>query len=247
MWTRLVALATGTAVIGSVGVRHVVPAGMGGAEILPSAQAAPVGAIDLANSGYPIERSVCLWVKLGANAATDCGDLRIVHPFSGVKVFETDVTPTLLYNSQFAHPRLTVPVRITQLATTTQPNNVELKLCRGPYNTLQANWVCVSAGWKGTDWPAGVTSVRRVTISADAIGDTTGVYAYYVQPANWYGSTRIPMAPYFGGGYHHVNRSNSPYGAGWWPAGLDRVKKYYQAGSTTALLWVGGDGSTRTF
>ncbi|NIS36970.1 MAG: RHS repeat protein, partial [Actinobacteria bacterium] len=41
-----------------------------------------------------------------------------------------------------------------------------------------------------------------------------------------------------------VNRSESPYGAGWWPAGLERLD--FPAGSA-ALLWVGGDGSTREY
>ncbi|MBK9410911.1 MAG: RHS repeat-associated core domain-containing protein [Gemmatimonadetes bacterium] len=211
------------------------------------AQAAPVAAIDVANSGYPIERSACLSVNLGANAATDCGDLRVTHPLSSVRAFDTEVTPTLLYNSQFAHPRLSVPVTITQLATTTQPDSVELRLCRAPYNAPPAAWTCVTSAWRGTDWPAGTTAARRVTITADAINDTTGVYSYYVKPANWYGLTRVPRPDSIVGGYHHVNRSNSPYGAGWWLVGLDRVKKYYQSGGTTALLWVGGDGSTRTF
>jgi hypothetical protein len=199
----------------------------------------------VANSGYPIERSACLSVKLGENAATDCGDLRIVHPLSGVRVFDTDVTPTLLYNSQFAHPRVTIPVTITQLGTTTQPDSVEVELRIGAFNTTKT--LRGRAAWSGTDWPSGVTTTRRVTISVDALDDSTGVYAYAVAVGNWYGGTRYQNASQPAGGYHLVNRKGSPFGAGWWLAGVEQIKKYYHSGGTTAMLWIGGDGSTRTF
>ncbi|MCC6928165.1 MAG: RHS repeat-associated core domain-containing protein [Gemmatimonadaceae bacterium] len=244
--TRLAWFAIGTAVVSGSGV-----ATMGRSAWWPSlghamAQAAPVADIDIYNSGYPIERSACLSVSLGQSAGSECGNLRVVHPLPSTRVFNTDVTPTLLYNSEFAHPYLTVPVTIKQLAGTTQPDSVDVELWWGAFGATKTRRA--RAAWLGTEWPAGVTTTRRVTVRLDSlIGDTTGVYAYAVVAANWYGGTRQQQGYQPSGGYHLVNRSDSPYGAGWWLAGHEQVKKYYQSGGTTALLWIGGDGSTRTF
>lgn len=215
----------------------------------PFAQAAPSAQIDIYNSGYPIERSACLSVSLGQSAGSECGNLRVVHALPSTRVFNTDITPTLIYNSEFAHPYITIPVYITQLATTTQPDSVGVELFWGAYGTTGI--LRKRAAWRGTEWPAGVTTTRRVAITLDSIGsnDTTGVYTYSLKVSNYYnnGTIRLQQAYQPAGGYHLVNRSNSPYGAGWWLAGHEQVKKYYQSGGTTALLWIGGDGSTRTF
>ena len=40
-----------------------------------------------------------------------------------------------------------------------------------------------------------------------------------------------------------MDRSASPFGAGWWLAGLERLTVL----SATELLWVGGDGSARIY
>jgi len=213
----------------------------------PWAPAPPSAEIDIYNSGYPIERSACLSVSLGQSAGSECGNLRVVHALPSTRVFNTEMTPTLIYNSEFAHPYITIPVNIKQLSSTTQPDSVELELWWGAFGATKTRRA--RAAWRGTEWTAGVTTTRRVSIRLDSIlsTDTTGVYAYSVVAANWYNGTRQQQGYQPSGGYHLVNRSNSPYGAGWWLAGHEQVKKYYQSGGTTALLWIGGDGSTRTF
>lgn len=75
---RYVLLVTGTMALSGWGMMRRGPAAWYSARPVMG-PAAPVGAIDVANSGYPQERSVCLSVKLGPNAATDCGDLRVVQ------------------------------------------------------------------------------------------------------------------------------------------------------------------------
>jgi len=243
--TWLLATAAGTVLAGGVGLGALTSTLARWWPGPLAAQAPPTGAIDVANSGYPIERNACLAISVGQGAGTECGHLRVVHALPSVRVFDTDVTPTLLYNSEFAHPYVTVPVLVTQLATTTPPDSVDVELYTSPYNTTRT--LKARAAWPGTEWPAGTTTTRRIAIAYDAIGDTTGVYGYHVKLGNWYGGTRVQQASTPGGGYYHVNRSASPYGAGWWLAGLEQLTPYYVSGGTTALLWVGGDGSARTF
>lgn len=94
-------------------------------------QAAPQWNIDPV-SGYPIQRDACLSIKVGSAAATDCGDLRVTHALPAVRVYNTEIAPTLLYNSEYAHPHITIPLKITQQSTTTTPDSVEVQVLVGP-------------------------------------------------------------------------------------------------------------------
>jgi hypothetical protein len=206
------------------------------------AQAAPVPEIDPRNSGYPIERSACLTIALGANAAAECGNLRVTQALPGVRVFNTTVAPTLIYNSEFAHPYPVVPVFIKQLSTTTQPQTVEVKVSMGVYG--QALVLKATHTWAGTDWPAGQTTTRRVTVSWDGLADTTGYYYYEAEVTNIYpGNVRVTNATKPSGKMFLINRSQSPFGAGWWLAGLERLINL----GTNEKVWIGGDGSARFF
>jgi len=56
------------------------------------------------NPGSVEERDLCLTVAVATAAAYECGDLRLVHALPSVRARESVRTPTLLYNSRFAHP-----------------------------------------------------------------------------------------------------------------------------------------------
>src|SRR5204863_3535249 len=71
----------------------------------------------------------------------------------------------------------------------------------------------------------------------------TGVYAYTVEVVNWYGTTPSAVDTATGE-YVVVNRIASPFGAGWWPAGLEQI---LFPTDTMKLWWVGGDGSFREY
>ncbi len=208
------------------------------------AQQAPVVAIDPVNSGYPIERSACLTIALGPNAAAECGNLRIVHPLPSVRTFNRLRTPTLLYNSEFAHPYPAVPVLVTQLSTTTTPDSVEviLRLKIGgtyvPKDTTR---------WAGSEWPSGQTTTRRVTVAYDGTNDTTGYYPYQVEVANLYPFGVRKVAPASTGKMFLINRKPSPFGAGWWLAGLDMLINLGTNPDVPEKVWIGGDGSARFF
>src|SRR5690348_1825475 len=56
------------------------------------------------NPGTAEERDLCVTIAAATDAAYECGDLRIVHALPSVRARGTARTPTLLYNSRFAHP-----------------------------------------------------------------------------------------------------------------------------------------------
>lgn len=242
----LFATATGSVLLASAGLSSRIGA-LFGTAVMP-AQAAPAGEIDIYNSAFPLERGECLAASLGSSAASECGDLRVEHALPSVRVFNSTVTPTLIYNSRFAHPYGIVPIRLTQLITTTTPDSVEVQVFVFPRGGTAPPTPRVTRRWAGSEWPSGQTTTRRISIAYDAINDTTGVWFNETRIANVYpGNVKVWQTPKLSQVFL-VNRSTSPFGAGWWPVGLEQVKKTYTyPPGNQEYLWVGGDGSTRMF
>ncbi len=202
-------------------------------------QQAPAAGVDIDNSGYPVERSACLTIAVGPSAAAECGNLRIVHQLPSTRTFDTQRTPTLLYNSEFAHPYPIIAIRVLQSITTTIPDSVQVRFW------LVINGVDQPAQtqrWPGNQWTPG--SIRRLAFVYNAFNDTTGFYNYKYEVANIYGG--VPIAgPPVTGIMPIVNRKNSRFGAGWWLAGLEQLLAPNPAHQV--IVWVDGDGSARQF
>lgn len=194
--------------------------------------AAPQVIVSTVNSGSTIERDLCLTIAAGSDAAYECGDLRVVHALPTTRTLNKARTPTLLYNSEHAHPYPLVAAHVTLPAGAGTPDSVVATLTIGGAERGRGKW-------SGTDFPPGAT--RRVTVGFDGLNDSTNVYAYTVEVANWYGATKYPTG--VANELAVVNRSASSFGAGWWLAGLERLQFLNGGG----LLWVGGDGSTRKY
>ncbi|MBK8250472.1 MAG: hypothetical protein IPK85_24205 [Gemmatimonadetes bacterium] len=113
-------------------------------------------------------RDQCLSLSLGSSAASECGDLRIVHPLPSVRALNVTRTPTLTYNSNHARPYPVVPANLTLQSGAAIPTLVSavLKVSGVPR---------ASASWPGSQWSAG--STRRVALgfNADSAGLATGV------------------------------------------------------------------------
>jgi YD repeat-containing protein len=198
-----------------------------------TAQAPAVSTADV-NPGSTVERSLCLTVALSQAAAAECGDLRIVHALPTTKTMNKARTPTLLYNSNFAHPYPLIAAIVTLPLTAQRPDNVTADL------TLTGTGLATVRGtWPGTEWQYG--QARRLVVGLDALGLATGVYSYTLEVRNWYGQTSQLTA--VTGQAAIVNRSASPFGAGWWLAGLERLT----ISGSNPILWVGGDGSVRQY
>ena len=179
---------------------------------------------------WSIDRGLCLTISLGDAAASECGDLRLVHMLPATRTLNKSRTPTLLYNSQHAHPAPIVAANVTLPAGASIPTQVSGRLwINGVLQPVRQ--------WPGSSWSAGAT--RRVAIAGDGIDLPSGAYTYQIEMTNEY-----PTGPMTGisivGELFVVNRKDSPFGAGWWVAGLERL-------DTASMIWTGGDGSLRRY
>jgi RHS repeat-associated protein len=192
----------------------------------------PVISVADMNPVTTVERGLCLTIAAGPAGAAECGDLRIVHPLPAIRTLNKTRVPTLMYNSAHAAP---YPVVAANVTVTSQPTT-------GVEAILKIGGVQRASGqWAGSDWAA--NSTRRIALGFDASSlYATGIYDYTLEVATLY-PTRY--ATTVSGKLIIVNRSSStysPFGIGWWLAGLERV---YVTGSDR--LWVGGDGSARRY
>lgn len=194
--------------------------------------------------GYPgdslsllrIQRDACVVVATGPGTASECGDLRVAHALPSVRVLNRTRTPVLTYTSDHAWPN---PVVAAQFAGPpgTVPDSIRAVLTVNGTQVAQRRW----RGW-------GADQTRRIALSFPA-NDTvlyrTGLYSYsLVVTAEWLNGTQTPVAGASRGGRMIiVNRSASPFGAGWWLSGVEQV---FPLGDTLNL-WVGGDGSARLY
>ena len=187
-----------------------------------------------ATVGPGIERGLCLTFALSAGAASECGDLRLVHALPEVQSLGEARAPTLVYNSQHAHPFPLVSAVATAPTGQALPTSV--------IATLLVNGVARDSGtWAGSQWGA-AGNARKITLGYDALTDSTGLYPYSLQIVGVTGGVRTTWAT-ITGQLIVVNRAQSPFGAGWWLAGLDQLIPE----SGNSFLFVGGDGSTRVY
>ncbi len=199
--------------------------------VVSASQQAPVAVVDVVNPGSVSARELCFTISLGQNAASECGDLRIVHTLPTTRTMNKARTPTLLYNSQFAHPYPLVAALVT-LPTTAIPDSIEA--------TLTVNGTVRRRGqWAGSQWGPGTT--RRISLMYDGGTDPTSVYPYTLEVTSLYGASRL--ATDYTGQLIVVNRQASSFGAGWWLSGLEQL---LSVGSGT-MLWIGGDGSAHQY
>jgi RHS repeat-associated protein len=194
--------------------------------------------------GYPgdaasllrIQRDACVVVSTGPGTASECGDLRVAHALPSVRVLNKARTPVLTYNSDHAWPNPIVAAQFAGPAGTV-PDSIRATLLVNGTQVAQRRW----KGW-------GATQTRRIALSFlanDTVLYKTGVYAYsLVVTAEWLNGTQAPLdSASRTGRMIIVNRSLSPFGAGWWLSGVEQVFPL----SNTEKLWVGGDGSARLY
>ncbi len=182
-------------------------------------------------NGAVVERGLCLAAGAGAAAAYECGDLRIAHGFPVIRTMGQARSPTLLYNTQFAHPMVRLGTNVT-LPASSLPNQIQV--------TVVVNSVNYTQLWSNPgDWTLG--AVRHLTMTIDALTAAlaTGVYNYTMQ-VTWLYSGSSTAGPFSSGQFAVVNRASSAFGSGWWLAGLDQL-------NVANKVWIGGDGSVRAY
>jgi RHS repeat-associated protein len=189
--------------------------------------------VDEVNPGTSVERDLCLSVSLAPGAASECGDLRLAHALPAVRTLNQARAPVLIYNSQHASPK---PIVAAHVTLPDGPSGLSRVVA-----TLKVNGTPRGQGvWKGSAWPG--NGPVRIAVAYDAASDPTGPYRYTLEVRAHYGETTVSDTAR--GQLVVVNRRDSPFGAGWWLAGLERL---VLDPFGKPMLWVGGDGSARRY
>jgi RHS repeat-associated protein len=238
---------TGVATVNSSGVVTGVSAGtanitgtkngVNGSRMITVSNPPPPPGISVSMQGLnpngSIARDECLTIAASEDAAYECGDLRLVHPLPSVKTMNRDRAPTLSYNSRHSRPVTLIVANITG-SNLGAPSafSVTLKIAG---HTLTQNYSWNPACGNGT--------CRLVfPFRADSINLNTGWYPDTLQVS--FTSNGTNYTPQDAGTVAIVNRTMSPFGAGWW---LDGLEHLYPQSDSTKYLWVAGDGSTRVY
>jgi YD repeat-containing protein len=170
---------------------------------------------------------------VATNAAYECGDLRIAHTAPSLRVRNDDRTPVLLYNTAHGEPRPVLLANLSAPAGGATGVTAKLTIRRGDSDVQVVD---------PTPFPnIPGDSTRRIALTYDASGDTTGIYPYTFTVTMTVGGS--PQTLTASDTLVVVNRKASPFGAGWWVAGYEQLVPL----PGRSLLWVGGDGSTRRY
>ena len=187
-------------------------------------------------------RSLCLSAPAGLGAVYECATLRVAHPLPAIRALNRTRVPTLLYSSEQAHPLPTFGLWVTP--PTGRPGLVRMEATvytgRGAPDVVERR----RASWAGSEFTPGQT--KHVSVSYGAADQRTGVYDYAIRLVAVYdnGATESWMQR---GRFALVNHKDSPFGAGWWLAGLERLELSPSSNGYREVLWIGGDGSTRLY
>ena len=177
-------------------------------------------------------RSLCLSMPAGPGASVECGSLRLSHSLPGVRTYSTVRAPVLTYESQQANPRPILSLDAALPLGEPSPDYVVTTVVIG--TTVYTRTVA------GNQFPAG--QARRAAIAIDLSTALTGLYDYTIEVRRFWSGTNAVLAS-GSGSLPIVNRSSSPFGAGWWLSGIEQL----QVLSGNRKLWIGGDGSTRVY
>jgi YD repeat-containing protein len=190
-------------------------------------------------------RGLCLNFSAGAGAANECGDLRLVYPLPTTAVLNKPRTPVLIYNSDHARPNPVLARYFDPPASLGTPSSVVLTATivdwPGGAHTLPP------VTFPG--WAPGTGAARRLALGVDASSLSTGSYRYRLALVANY-ATGPDTLPEHTGEMVVVNRMRSPFGPGWWLAGLEQLICIDCDGRTPAgsrMLVVGGDGTARIY
>jgi hypothetical protein len=158
------------------------------------------------NPGESVEPSQCVTVSVARGLAAECGALRATYTLPSLRTMNKVRAPVLLYNSQHAHPRPVVRADVT-LPDTRIPDSVT-----GTLKDSAGNGISGATGvWAGSQWRA--RSTRRIAVSFDGLSWPSGPQRYTLEVRRWYATGPELIA--VTGSLWIVNRSASPFGAGW--------------------------------
>ena len=191
-----------------------------------------------ANKSSDWDRDQCVTFSAGPAAAVECGDLRLVHGLPAVTTLGKSRSLTMLYNSRTAHPIPILAAIVRPPTWMPTPTTVEATLYVGAAG--QPRTQRAYQQWTAADFTAG--SARRIAMSYDASSEASGRYTFSIV-VSLLGPGTVYTYTSEDGEFVLVNRSGSPYGKGWWPAGMEQLISEPGGDKT----WIGGDASTRHY
>ncbi|HEU4452194.1 MAG TPA: hypothetical protein VFR81_04005, partial [Longimicrobium sp.] len=191
---------------------------------------APV-AVDPLGGASPTP-GLCLTMPAGPAAAYQCGDLRLAHALPTVRTLGRARTPMLVYNSAHAAPMALVGARLKLPSGAASPTLGRATL------TLNTVGQIDTRDYAGGEFTP--NRYRRFTLGKLSTGLATSLYDYTLSFSFFYGATQLQGTTT--GTVGIVNRSASPFGAGWWLAGLEQIQP-----APGVVVWTGGDGAQRRY
>ena len=159
--------------------------------LMPASTPANAPGVVLAGAGDVLTRDRCLTISVGAGAAYECGDLRLVHALPAVRTRGTIRTPTLLYNSQHARPNPVVLADVTLSPGVALPQSVTACIKIGGYDRGCGTW----PGSQWADAPsAPALASSMLSQSGMVIGSMAGIVDGDVGTTGWHTDNAGPGA-----------------------------------------------------
>lgn len=240
---------------GSCGTFSIAATARDNASVQDVANLAVVGtaiaaATDSVNPGAARLRSECVTLPAGLDGTYQCGDLLLSHALPAVRTMGVDRAPVLVYNSQTARPFPLIAADVVVPDASGLDSVTARLVLYGSSNPASADTMVERFRWAGSDWTSG--STRRVVVGFEAYRNgwsSTGLYGYDVVFTAWLAG-ESPQTWTAGGELAFVNNYSSVYGAGWFPAGLERllpIGATVHDTTTYREMVVQADGSTRIY
>jgi RHS repeat-associated protein len=193
-------------------------------------------------------RAGCATVGAGVQSAVQCGDLVFAHVLPGYRTRNVLRQPTLLYNSATAAPAPVLSIDHTTFAGEAA-STFRVKVFR--QSAGGADSVLLATRWfnaAGVDGSSLRTRRFSLPIDAPASGLGTGIHPVRAEVlrrvAGKSGAITTADSTSATTTLLVVDRRLSPFGAGWWLAGIERL---YPSQPGGRVLLVGADGSAVVF
>ena len=188
------------------------------------------------NAGTVHDPGYCFDVSVHRGLAITCGDLRYVHSLPPVRTYNRRHQPSLIYQSQTAHPYLLEAAAITADTSNGSIDSVVVLLKSGGATIDRANVA-------GAAFAHGVT--QRVLLGVDDSAAASGVVNLVVS-ATTYPHTGATTTDSVSGYGAIQSARNSHLGRGVLVAGLENLQ-FYGAGASDSLFWTTGGGNVRYY
>lgn len=197
------------------------------------------------NGENAIERSACVTIAAGADAAYQCGDLQLAHVLPATTTMNKTRAPTLVYSSRHAQGIAYVAADVAvQSGTPLEDVRITLKVkdATGVDRVDTSRTVRWLPQWSTGEPHRFVMGFNAASTTLMSSGQTAGAFAYRLEVRSLINTEDVAVDE---GVVIVVDRSASRFGRGWWLAGLEQL--VIGGPDTSMRVWIAGDGSARIY